>query len=216
VFDYLEDTNQDGNAYNDDFDGDGIPNFMDPDDDNDKIDTIAEVNLGDTDNDGNLNYLDVDDDGDTWLTIDEGTGDDDKDSVPNYLDNTHYKNPVTGQLFYSNTKYHIGDKNYELSNHLGNVLSVITDKKIISTAFKEEILYQGFKEFKEDGEKTHISVNTSLQCVNTFNGTGTYLPLVLEANTEYNVKTTLVLENYHSAVNIIVEDQLGNNLFFTT
>src|SRR5690606_21195989 len=110
----------------------------------------------------------------------------------------------------------IGDKNYELSNHLGNVLSVITDKKIISTAFKEEILYQRFKEFKEDGEKTHISVNTSLQCVNTYNGTGTYLPLVLEANTEYNVKTTLVLENYHSAVNIIVEDQLGNNLFFTT
>lgn len=42
VFDYLEDTNQDGNAYNDDFDGDGIPNFMDPDDDNDKIATIAE------------------------------------------------------------------------------------------------------------------------------------------------------------------------------
>uniref|UniRef100_UPI0026358849 T9SS type B sorting domain-containing protein n=1 Tax=uncultured Lacinutrix sp. TaxID=574032 RepID=UPI0026358849 len=74
-----------------DTDGDGMPNWLDPDDDNDGIDTINEdyddVDIedgdvdptgnddptdNDSDGDGIPDYLDVDDDGDGILTINEG------------------------------------------------------------------------------------------------------------------------------------------------
>lgn len=79
----LEDLNGDGNLENDDTDGDGIPNFLDNDDDGDMVLTSFEYvfNSGrntdttnailDTDNDGIPNYLDNDDDGDGVLTINE-------------------------------------------------------------------------------------------------------------------------------------------------
>ena len=64
-----------------DTDGDGIPNFLDTDDDNDNVLTRNELNaedlqtpvdpitgLADTDQDGIPNYLDEDDDGDGTLT----------------------------------------------------------------------------------------------------------------------------------------------------
>ncbi len=67
-----------------DTDGDGIPNFLDTDDDNDNVLTINELNaediqtpadpitgLADTDQDGILNYLDDDDDGDGTPTRNE-------------------------------------------------------------------------------------------------------------------------------------------------
>lgn len=80
----LEDINGDGNLFNDDSDGDGIPDFIDTDDDNDNVLTISEelevvddngnIIAGlyvDTDLDGTPNYLDADDDGDTILTNNE-------------------------------------------------------------------------------------------------------------------------------------------------
>ncbi|MGX1025130.1 hypothetical protein [Psychroflexus sp. MBR-150] len=85
----LEDINGDGNLFNDDSDGDGIPNFIDTDDDNDNVLTASEelealddngnvitdengdVVYVDTDNDGVPNYLDNDDDGDGVLTKNE-------------------------------------------------------------------------------------------------------------------------------------------------
>ncbi|MCF1192739.1 hypothetical protein LRR18_14175 [Mangrovimonas sp. AS39] len=91
----LEDINGNGDLYDDDTDGDGIPNFLDADDDGDNILTIVELddndlvdangdgdndddvdgdpltNPVDTDGDGIPNYLDNDDDGDFVLTIDE-------------------------------------------------------------------------------------------------------------------------------------------------
>ena len=84
-----------------DTDGDGTPNFLDPDDDGDSIPTINEDIDGngtstndDTDGDGAVNYLDVDDDNDTVLTIDEDVNkngtplddDTDGDGTVNYLD----------------------------------------------------------------------------------------------------------------------------------
>ena len=63
-----------------DTDGDGIPNFLDQDDDNDNVPTSIEISdniegfrdpatdLPDTDQDGILNYLDEDDDGDGVIT----------------------------------------------------------------------------------------------------------------------------------------------------
>ena len=102
-----EDLNNDGNLANDDTDGDGIPNFLDNDDDGDMVLTSFEyvfnsnpddknsaMNLLDTDNDGIPNYLDNDDDGDGILTINEDANgnnnpmDDDSNGngIPDYLD----------------------------------------------------------------------------------------------------------------------------------
>jgi hypothetical protein len=89
-----EDLNGDGNPANDDTDGDGVPDYLepnnrdsdgdgipdnrDPDDDGDGVPTANEdrnhdghpIN-DDTDNDGTPNYLDPDDDGDGVPTINE-------------------------------------------------------------------------------------------------------------------------------------------------
>ncbi|SDG75973.1 hypothetical protein [Psychroflexus sediminis] len=102
-----------GTVFNLDTDEDGIPNFLDIDDDNDNIPTISELNAAaaneinaDTDGDGIPNYLDADDDGDGVITryedlnaLDNGTppsqtdlnprnDDTDQDGIPNYLDAT--------------------------------------------------------------------------------------------------------------------------------
>ncbi len=86
----FEDFNGDG-VFDDDTDGDGLPNILDNDDDGDGILTIDEAkdengNPLDTDGDGDVDYLDNDDDGDGILTQNEG-GDTDGDGVVNYLDN---------------------------------------------------------------------------------------------------------------------------------
>lgn len=81
----MEDRNKDGNLYNDDSDSDGIPDFLDEDDDGDNVLTKTELlDYDNTDNDGNPltdpkdtdgdgipNYLDPNDDGDLVLTRDE-------------------------------------------------------------------------------------------------------------------------------------------------
>jgi len=77
----LEDINGNGNLEDDDTDGDGIPNYLDFDDDGDNIRTIDEKpnpnndndlsDALDTDGDGIPNYLDDDDDGDGVKTRDE-------------------------------------------------------------------------------------------------------------------------------------------------
>ncbi len=142
------------------YDGDLKPDYLDPDDDGDGIYTKFEgVNPdGDinpatgitlnTDGDALLNYLDIDDDNDgyaTWETIEGGLGainsittgiaytlDTDTDRVPNYLDGTSGLYPVNGPFVSNNFISLVGDKRYEMSNHLGNVLVVVNDKKILS------------------------------------------------------------------------------------
>lgn len=104
----LEDLNGDGNLENDDTDADGIPNFLDNDDDGDMILTSFEYAFSsgrnsndtnsvlDTDNDGIPNYLDNDDDGDGVLTINEdyngnnNPGDDDTNDngIPDFLESS--------------------------------------------------------------------------------------------------------------------------------
>nr|WP_294922374.1 RHS repeat-associated core domain-containing protein [uncultured Flavobacterium sp.] len=96
------------------------------------------------------NYLDIDDDGDgyaTWETYEGGKGiinattsgtpytlntDNPNDAIPNYLDPTNGLYTPTLPIAVNNFISLTGDKRYELSNHLGNVLSVISDKKIPS------------------------------------------------------------------------------------
>jgi hypothetical protein len=74
-----------------DTDSDGTPDFLDPDDDGDGIDTATEVadagvHGDDPDGDGRPNWLDEDADGDTVLDEFEGTADNDSNGVPDYLD----------------------------------------------------------------------------------------------------------------------------------
>ncbi len=94
----LEDVNGDGDCSNDDTDGEGIPNWRDPDDDGDGVPTAVELAYGDMDGDWIPNYLDDDDDNDGVLTKDEDynhdgdpTNDDrNDDGVPDYVDpNVH-------------------------------------------------------------------------------------------------------------------------------
>jgi gliding motility-associated-like protein len=68
-----------------DFDGDGIPNYLDTDSDNDQIADISEGDI-DSDGDGHADYIDLDSDNDGILDKIEGNQDADGDSIPNYLD----------------------------------------------------------------------------------------------------------------------------------
>lgn len=101
----VEDANNDTNLANDDTDGDGIPNYLDNDDDGDLVLTNLEyvfqrlndqtsLNLMDTDNDTIPNYLDNDDDGDGLLTWKEdynkdgnpANDDTNTNGLPDYLE----------------------------------------------------------------------------------------------------------------------------------
>ena len=97
----MEDLNGNGDLYDDDTDGDGLPNFMDEDDDGDNVLTVTELidydedddddnpltDPQDTDNDGVPNYLDIDDDGDLVNTIDE------ENQTPDENPSNDYTNP---------------------------------------------------------------------------------------------------------------------------
>ncbi len=141
----LEDVNSDGNLANDDTDGDGIPNFLDNDDDGDMVLTSFEyvfttknstVNLLDSDNDGIPNYLDNDDDGDGILTINEdyngnhNPADDDTngDGIADYLEASVALGLQTNQLMNSITLY---------PNPASNVLNI--DHKTSETISSVEI-----------------------------------------------------------------------------
>jgi hypothetical protein len=90
--DYLDD-DDDGDglltpAESGDSDGDGTPDYLDDDDDGDGLLTRSEGRT-DSDEDGLSDYLDADDDGDGLSTRSEGTADRDADGVPDYLDAQH-------------------------------------------------------------------------------------------------------------------------------
>ncbi len=69
-----------------DFDGDGIPDINDPDDDNDGISDAVEGTTLDSDDDGIPNFRDTDSDGDGISDEDEGVIDTDNDELANYID----------------------------------------------------------------------------------------------------------------------------------
>ena len=75
-----------------DLDGDGIPNWQDPDDDNDGLTTASEtqdaaiIGNADPDGDGLPAWHDLDSDGDGKSDAYEGGGDTDGDGIPNHLD----------------------------------------------------------------------------------------------------------------------------------
>ncbi len=69
-----------------DTDNDGLINALDFDSDNDNITDNIEGGIIDTDGDNIKNYLDLDSDADGFTDLEEGTGDEDSDGTPNYID----------------------------------------------------------------------------------------------------------------------------------
>ena len=105
----LEDINGNGDLTDDDFDGDGLPNYIDADDDGDNVLTRDEIdtdnldgddnpltNPMDTDGDGRADYLDTDDDGDEVDTIDEENINQDNNPTNDFTDPAiaDYLNPA--------------------------------------------------------------------------------------------------------------------------
>jgi uncharacterized protein (TIGR03382 family) len=86
--DGLSDQEEQAGGYPD-TDGDGTPDYRDPDDDGDGIPTAVEAGGPwdrDADRDGVPNHRDLNSDNDGRLDADEGTGDDDGDGLPNFVD----------------------------------------------------------------------------------------------------------------------------------
>jgi RHS repeat-associated protein len=167
------DTDSDGVANQDDKDddGDGIYTLYEganPDGDKNpatgatlNTNALASVQNPKATIDTIPNYLDVDDDGDgyaTWETYEGGKGtinatttgtpytlntDNPNDAIANYLDPTNGLFAPTLPMIQKSFLSSIGDKRYELSNHLGNVLAVVSDKKLPTTTggiFNAEVL----------------------------------------------------------------------------
>jgi RHS repeat-associated protein len=168
IYDIFENPTNATDLASNDTDGDGIPNYLDPDDDGDTIFTKFEgVNLYgahnpntgivllNTDGDGLPNYLDSDDDNDgyaSWETTETNNSDNDGnpttnpldsdgDSIVNHLDPTGNSSPPVVAVVLSDYFNVTGDKSYEFSNHLGNVLEVINDKKIPTVDANGNLLY---------------------------------------------------------------------------
>ena len=134
-----EDLNNNGDLTDDDTDGDGIPNYIDEDDDGDNVLTATELidvdlvdsnsdgdndddvdgdpltDPVDTDGDGIPNYLDTDDDNDTVLTIDEEN-------------NTQDENPANDFT------------NPEIADYLNNEVTTT----VAATAYREHDIQQSF------------------------------------------------------------------------
>jgi len=103
----FEDINGNGDLDDDDTDQDGVPNYLDQDDDGDNVFTSAEnpnytiadglINAQDSDSDGIPDYLDADDDGDGVKTRDEENLSQDNNPLNDILDpnvGPDYLNPA--------------------------------------------------------------------------------------------------------------------------
>ena len=163
----LEDANNDTNLANDDTDMDGLPNYLDNDDDGDMILTNVEyvftksttTSLIDADNDGKPNYLDNDDDGDGVLTFMEdynGNGnpvDDDTNNngIADYLDPSNILGTATNSLDNSIKLY---------PNPTSDVLQIAnTSSEIISNVSIYSISGALIKEIKSADTIESISVS---------------------------------------------------------
>ncbi len=120
-----------------DTDNDGVPNYLDNDDDGDGVLTKNELDDEgvplDTDNDGIDDYLDTDDDGDAVLTIYELLTDSDNDvlSIPDYLD-ANTAEPLTEPRDAIDDGY---TAYYTMTFTLNNL--VMRDSNSVTMAFEE-------------------------------------------------------------------------------
>jgi hypothetical protein len=131
----LEDVNGNGDLNDDDTDSDGVPNYLDQDDDGDNIYTTAEnpnytatnglSNALDTDGDGIPDYLDMDDDGDGVKTRDEENVSQDKNPLNDILDpnvGPDYLNPaIKNTVPATGYRFHTIKQTFEISILVENI-----------------------------------------------------------------------------------------------
>jgi len=137
----FEDINNDGDLENDDTDGDGLPNYLDDDDDGDNVKTVTEmpnftVELQltaalDTDGDSMPDYLDTDDDNDGVPTINEEgftANQNPADDITNNLVGPDYKNiDVTNNVPATAFRSHTIKQEFQVSLQLTNIdLPILT------------------------------------------------------------------------------------------
>ena len=139
----LEDINNNGDLDDDDTDGDGLPNYLDADDDGDNVKTATEQpnyteedglsSAQDTDEDGIPDYLDTDDDGDGVLTRDEENQTQNQnptDDVTNNLIGPDYLNAeVATSIAATAYRAHIISQKFTVTLNLtGLTLPIITQE----------------------------------------------------------------------------------------
>ena len=133
-----------------DFDGDGIPNYHDFDDDGDNVLTSQEIgedplNPRDTDLDGMPDYLDPDDDNDGVLTINEDIDQNlnpaDDIATPGGLPN--YLNPdITTSVVIEAYKEHLYNRTSDGTIIIDNLVLVSTQEQIIIETYPLGIIEQ--------------------------------------------------------------------------
>ena len=130
-----EDINGNGDLNDDDTDGDGLPNYLDIDDDGDNVLTTAEsVNFDDTvlltsardsDNDTIPDYLDNDDDNDGVLTRDEENDSIDQNpsnDISNINFGPDYLNPeINSQIPATSYRVHRISQDYRIEINVQNI-----------------------------------------------------------------------------------------------
>ncbi|WP_040254147.1 RHS repeat-associated core domain-containing protein [Psychroserpens mesophilus] len=215
-----------------DFDGDGALNYLDTDDDNDTVPTAFENTfpgdeyLLDTDGDGDPNFLDIDDDNDGYITQEEDDNfnnnpiddDEDGDGHPDFLDAEDLNPNVPGPI---NMSYHynlVGDKRYELSNHLGNVISVISDRKLPAFNIgKEWYGSKSFKDYWNPYNKSSLSVDEHTLHVKCHEPeSGAYGKYVLDSGLTYSVQMDIGKENFMANLVFEILDPSGDPIYTQT
>lgn len=136
----LEDRNGNGDLKDDDTDGDGIPDYLDVDDDGDNVLTKDEnpdpngdgdlSDAQDTDNDGTPDYLDPDDDGDEILTRDEENdtqNQNPKDDITNSDVGADYLNPdIKTSVPATAYRTHTYNQSYKISVYIDISIRIIS------------------------------------------------------------------------------------------
>jgi hypothetical protein len=126
----MEDINGNGNLYDDDTDGDGLPNFLDEDDDGDNVLTSTEL----------LDYDDNDDDDDP-LTDPQDT---DGDGVPNYLDNDDDGDGVLS-INEENINQDLNPSNDYTNPNIADYLNPMVATTVIATAYRSHTIEQFYE-----------------------------------------------------------------------
>jgi uncharacterized repeat protein (TIGR01451 family)/uncharacterized repeat protein (TIGR02543 family) len=190
-----EDVNGDGDPTNDDTDGDGIPNYLDPDDDGDGTSTANEDVNGDgdptnddLDRDGTPDYLDpdVDHDGDGVSTVDEdldgdgdATNDDtDGDGIPNYLDLDDDGDGIP-----------TADEDV---NGDGDPTNDDTDGDGIPNYLDPDVVTLGFSKTAQDIDGAPLSVGDTIRYTVQVTNTGNYTAFNLIVTDTLPVSVTLI------------------------
>ena len=133
-----------------DFDGDGIPNYHDFDDDGDNVLTSQEIgedplNPRDTDLDGMPDYLDPDDDNDGVLTINEDINQNlnPADDIANPGGLPNYLNPdITTSVVIEAYKEHLYNRTSDGTIIIDNLVLVSTQEQIIIETYPLGIIEQ--------------------------------------------------------------------------